>query len=274
MVLQDIRTCPTYVINLDRRPDRWKEFSTQPALKKFTQLQRFSAVDGKTLELFKDDRISLHTRENIKANYRRSHYEINTAGAIGASFSHITIWQNFLKGDAEYLVVFEDDTIVNKDYLSIVDKLIPTLPEGQWDMWLLGTHRWGLDGKPLVKGSLKHWWNVSSFTGAHAYVLSRKGAAILLENPYPIETHIEYYICNCAKFKGLKLIKHWALRMTYFAETTEIADSDTFLNRTTCPLCAIPDEPIYYGLYITYDQMAVLLAVALATVGVWSGLRR
>jgi hypothetical protein len=274
MVLQNIRNHPTYVINLDRRPDRWTEFSKQTTLSQFKDLTRFSAVDGKTIDVFNDPRISIHTRTNIKDNYRRSNYEINTVGAIGASFSHISIWKEFLHGSSEYLVVFEDDTIVDETSLTYIDKLTKVLPTSGWDMWLLGTHRWGLDGRPVEKGNTKGWWYVSAFTGAHAYVLSRKGAEILLEEPFPIETHIEYYISGCARFKKLRVIKHWALRMTYSAEETEIQDSDTFLNRKTCTLCVIPDSYLSYGIYLTYDQIAILLALGITTMGLWTALKK
>ena len=274
MVLKDIRICPTYVINLDRRPDRWNDFSKQSILKEFKHLQRFSAVDGKTLNLVDDERISLHTRHNIQQNYRRSDYEINTAGAIGASFSHITIWKKFLESDSEYLVVFEDDTIVDKKSLEYIDTLIPTLPSSGWDMWLLGTHQWAFEGKPLVKGNPKGWWKVKSFTGAHAYVLSRNGAKILLENPYPIETHIEYYICGCAELKGLRVVRHWALRMGYEAELTETADSDTYLDRKSCPVCVIPDNYTRHGLYFSYEQISILLALGCVSAGVYFGWKK
>jgi hypothetical protein len=141
-------------------------------------------------------------------------------------------------------------------------------------MWLLGTHAWGLEGKPLVKNKPKEWWNIKQFTGAHAYVLSRQGAKILLENPFPIETHIEYYICGCAEFKGLKLIKHSLLRVGYGSEVTEVADSDTFLNRKTCPTCIIPDDYPNYGMYFSHDQLIVMLAIGIAGFGLYSNWKK
>ena len=273
MALQEFRQCPTFVINLDRRPDRWANFSAQPALAEFKQLQRFSAVDGANLNLLQDERISLHTRMNLVNRARRSHYEIATPGACGASFSHIGIWEQFLKSGAEYVVVFEDDTVVDQTSLAYIDALIPRLPT-QWDMWLLGTHKWGLDGKALDPLNPKGWYTVSSFTGAHAYVLSRKGAELLLENPYPIETHIEYYITGCAKLKGLKLIKHWALRMTYFAEATEKDDSDTYDGWKSCPTCYIPDDYPKHGFYLSHSAVAGLVALTLVGAGALIGFAR
>jgi hypothetical protein len=277
MPLKDIRTCPTRVINLDRRTDRWSTFSQQPLLKEFNQLERFSAVDGSKLDVKEDERISIHTRQNISTKTRRSHYEICTAGAIGASLSHLTIWEEFLKGDAEYLVVFEDDTIVNTTALTYIDTLIPKLP-AEWDMWLLGCHRWAFKGEPLEKEAIKSWWRVNAFTGAHAYVLSRRGAELLLQEPYPIETHIEYYISACSALKGLVVIKHWALRMSYFAEATEEDDSDTFDGKKSCPVCYIPDNYPEEGFYLPYWRLSRMLvgagAVALVGYGAYLGFKK
>ena len=162
MSLQDLRTCPAFVINLDRRADRYTKFSSQPALSQFQQLQRFSAVDGSKLDVANDTRISLHTRQNIHRKYRRSHYEICTPGAIGASFSHLTIWKQFLKSDAQYVVVFEDDTLVRESDLFLIDTLIPQLPK-EWDMWLLGTHTWNCSSLPLTS-KWESWHKVKQFT--------------------------------------------------------------------------------------------------------------
>jgi glycosyl transferase family 25 len=270
MVLEDIRTCPTFVINLDKRKDRWQKFSNQASLQEFSNLQRFSAVDGSKLDIFSDDRVSLHTRQNIMNKYRRSHYEINTPGAVGASLSHITLWQNFLKSDAEHLVVFEDDTIVDSLSLEYIDALIPMLPPS-WDMWLLGHHNWSMTSVPITAHDKTGWHRVREFTGAHAYVLSRRGAQILCDTPFPIETHIEFYISACSNLKGLYIIKHDAFRMTYFAEVEQVEDSNT-MNSTfseTCPVCVIPDFYQNEGFYLNYhnfSRMAVAVA-ALAFVG-------
>ena len=263
----DIRKCPTLVINLDRRLDRWNEFKKQPALKQFKKLERFSAVDGSKLDVRNDIRISPHTRQNIFNKYRRSDYEINTAGAIGASFSHISCWKKLLESDAKHMVVFEDDTVVTDEYLKQIDELIPTLPE--WDMWLLGTHAWQFKGEPLSK----KWWKVKQFTGAHAYVISRRGAELLLQECFPIETHIEYYICACANLKGLKLIRNSELRMKYSMELTKSDDSDTFDSYKSCPVCIVPDTFPSTGLYLspaTYERAFIsLTALSIIAIGLY-----
>jgi hypothetical protein len=108
---------------------------------------------------------------------------------------------------------------------------------------------------------------VKAFTGAHAYVLSRRGAEILLQQPFPIETHIEYYITGCAALKGLRLVKHWALRMTYSMEQSESDDSDTFDGRKACPVCYIPDNYPSHGVYLTHGALVGAFALGLVATG-------
>jgi GR25 family glycosyltransferase involved in LPS biosynthesis len=275
MGLTDIRLYPTYVINLDRRPERWNEFSKQPILREFKQLQRFSAVDGSKLDIMNDERVSIHTRHNIHNKFRRSDYEINTVGAIGATFSHVTLWQNFLKGKEEYLVVFEDDTIVGKKEMDLIDSLIPTLPES-WDVWLLGRHNWQFKETHLDPRKPKGWKSVQQFTGAHGYVLSRRGAEILVQNPFPIETHIEYYISACSALKDLRLICHHDLRMKYSMELTKSSDSDTFDSYKSCPVCIVPDNFLNTSLYLSSGTLerAVISISALLIIAYGFYLRR
>lgn len=263
----EFRQSPVFVINLDRRTDRWSQFQKQPTLDEFASVKRFSAVDGSKLDMARDERISLLTRQRIARHYRRSHYEINTLGAIGASLSHIGVWKRFLESSAQYCIVFEDDTVVSKKDLAKIDKLLVTLPP-DWDMWLLGTHAWMFEGVPLT-ASPKGWWKVRQFTGAHAYILSRRGAELLLQEPFPIECHIEFYICAVAQLKGLRIIRHPTLRMTYFAEALELkeGDSDTFEDRLSCPACAIPDD--YYNRYYAWEKNGkVALVVKAVTLGI------
>jgi hypothetical protein len=264
------------VINLDRRKDRWDTFFAQPTVKEFSNIQRFSAVDGSKIDVKNDKRIGIQTRVNIFRKYRRSDYEINTAGAIGASLSHFTLWENFLKSDAQHLVVFEDDTIVDEPTMAKIDKLIPTLPN-EWDMWLLGTHNWEFHGTPL-DGDKNGWWKVRNFTGAHAYVLTRNGAKILMDERFPIQTHVEYYITACAELKGLRIIRHASLRQSYFAELGKTEDSDTFDSRDSCPVCIVPDNFMYTGYYLSPVQAhrasVALLAIGIIGYGIYRGWKK
>lgn len=255
-------TMPIYVINLDRRPDRWETFLKNPYTKTFQNVERFSAFDGKTLDLSGETRISLHTRDTIRKKFRRSHYEINTLGAVGASFSHFGCWKKLLASDSEYAMIFEDDIYIGEKYFEKAKWFARSIPR-DFDIWILGFHPGSLKGTPMMKGS--PWIDVKSFTGAHCYIISRRGAEELLKEAYPVETHVEFYMTTAAKERGLRFFAHRGLRVPAAVEFQLENDSDTLLTKT-CPLCFVPDDP--RDSYFIVSQMGIAqAAVALAAMG-------
>jgi len=269
----DFENMPVYVINLDRREDRWKLFSAQPLVKYFHGLERISATDGKYIDVENDNRISLHTRENIRNNIRRSHYEINTAGACGASFSHIGCWKKFLTTEEKYCMIVEDDCMLDPKKIenaAILSKRIPS----NFDIWVLGAHDSKHIGTPYMPGS--PWLNVTNFTGAHCYIITKHGAETLLKDCFPIETHIEFYMVNCAITNKLKMLKHADLRITQLAEEVNLNDSDT-VAASTCPLCKIPTNPVNKWVLVPISSLfqaaAAAAAVGFVTYGYFKKMR-
>ena len=266
---QDIYNLPVYVINLDRRPDRWRQFQDLSGIHAFKQIKRWSATDGKTLDLSGDTRISLHTRYNISRNFRRAHHEINTAGAIGASFSHYRVWRDLLDGSAPGCIVFEDDVYLDPEILARMRSAFSHAPA--CDMFLFGNHVWNYKDTNLDKGlSQDPYRKVLEFNGAHAYYVSRSFAEVLCANFFPIEQHVEFYMYLTARAYNRLIVRHKGLRVSYVSEVAGDLDSDTFVSINTCPLCLIPDD-MGDGVYMTSQkirEVAVGVAVISAcTIG-------
>ena len=114
----DIFNVPPYVINLKERKARGRRFTEQPATGLLKRLRPSVGVNGKRLNYIKDRRISVRTRLNIFRNYRRSHYEIATLGAVGCSLSHIEVWKNFLASGSTVALIMEDDAIITESILN------------------------------------------------------------------------------------------------------------------------------------------------------------
>lgn len=240
---RNIFTLPTYVINLKERADRWKRFISQPVTSSFKHLKHVFAVNGKRLNYRKDKRISIRTKLNITRNYRRSHYEIATLGAVGSSFSHIDVWKRFIASGAPQCLILEDDAILTDSQLRIINEVTP--PPG-WGIWLLGCYLPNLIVKPLAKG----WSRVYNFTAAHAYILTRAAALKLLEEPFPIETHIEYYMTGTGLLKDIEIVHNDRVHVEFFrkAQGPRTADSNTSQHKKLgCPTCRVPDD--YKQLY-------------------------
>ena len=240
---RDIFSTPAYVINMKERSDRWKRFLSQPVTSSFKHLHRFNATNGKALNYRRDKRISIRTKLNITRNYRRSHYEIATLGAVGSSLSHIAVWKRFVASGAPVCLVLEDDAILTDSQLRLVNEL--TLPKG-WGIWILGCYLPNLIVKPLQDG----WGRVYNFTAAHAYLLTRAAALKLLEEPHPIETHIEYYMTGTSYLKDIQIVHNDNVHVEFFRnpEGPRTADSNTSQHKKSgCPTCNVQDD--YKQLY-------------------------
>ena len=90
-----------FLINLDRRPDRWFEFNANSSSLEIP-IERFSAVDGQDL----------------------SKSELRTPPPVAACWmSHQNVAQKFLESEAEYCLVLEDDLALTKDSISALNQL-------------------------------------------------------------------------------------------------------------------------------------------------------
>ena len=101
----------TYVINLDSRKDRLQ--SIDKDLKKINlEYERFSACDGKKIEIYSKD-IDKYFDKNNKL----------TPGQIGCALSHIKIWEKAIKDNNKYTLVLEDDAIIPSNFWKKINNL-------------------------------------------------------------------------------------------------------------------------------------------------------
>jgi len=111
--------CKTYVLNLDRHPERLAEIGRQLNAQNI-DWQRFSAVDSlntpsKDLDQFTDDAGPIPRMG---------------AGARACTVGHFLIWKNFLATGAEVAFILEDDALLSSKFkafmsegVNLVDKL-------------------------------------------------------------------------------------------------------------------------------------------------------
>lgn len=107
----------TYLINLDRREDRLKNFINQVEKYDLGEFERVSAIDGKTLNL--DD------------------YSKNlTSGELGLVLTNLSIVREAKSMGYKRILIVEDDCIFSDEVLKI-DDYIADLPN-DWDMLYMG----------------------------------------------------------------------------------------------------------------------------------------
>jgi len=235
MTSWSIESIPAFCITLERRPDRWKRFQDQSGIDGLN-LKRFLAVDGKTIDVKKDDRIALCAKRNILSKSRRSHEELDSVGGVGCALSHIAIWQWMVDNNQEVCLVFEDDAVVPPNFVEMANKCISESAILQdpkkWDLWLLGGKWEGLTQIPGETTAVR----VGQFALSHAWVLTLHGAKRLLKAAYPIHAHIDYWVSIYSYVYDFRLVACPDLHLKQYGSSTDIQVGGT------CKICNVPED--------------------------------
>ncbi len=122
-----------YVINLDRRTDRWSLVKNELEKASIKNYERFSAVDGKTLT------------HKYKFVPTEAMSESQALGHIGCTLSHLGVLNKAKSDESERYAVFEDDVVFKENFDQLFDQCFSEVPSN-WDCILLGgSHVGGFD---------------------------------------------------------------------------------------------------------------------------------
>lgn len=169
----------TFVINLDRRPDRWSQFQNLDDPKPL-KYERFSAIDGSKLKP------TLQLQQIFDFN----DYNMRQ-GMVGCAMSHIKLYIQLLQDEeTDVYCILEDDLEFVPDFDSKLLFCAKELHKTKWDMFYLGHHLWKqfIDNEVYSKSL---WPKVEQFDraeslrrsmgGTGGYMITKKGAERLLE---------------------------------------------------------------------------------------------
>jgi glycosyl transferase, family 25 len=231
-----IDSIPAFCITLERRVDRWRRFQDQSGINGL-ELKRFIGVDGKTLDMTTDSRVTTLTKRNIATKSRRSHEELDTIGGVGCALSHIALWQWVVDNNQEMVLVFEDDAVVPPDFIEkanacIKRSMILKDPK-KWDMWLLGGKWEELSSIPDEKEVVR----MDAFVLFHAYVITQRCARQLLKDVYPIHCHIDIWVSIYSYMNGLRLVGSPKLILDQTQRVKTDIQPDNI-----CHICNVPTD--------------------------------
>jgi GR25 family glycosyltransferase involved in LPS biosynthesis len=254
-----VDTIPAFCINMDKRKDRWIQFSAQPGLSGLPKLKRYPAVDGSKLDIMNDTRIPLITKHNILYKTRRSHEELNTKGGIGCALSHMGIWEWQVKNNVPVVLIFEDDARVTPDFVPYMNQVIqasPTLQNpSRWDFLNLANTRSTI--RVLEPQSTLSTMDV--FVGMQCYLITLPCAKkFLKEARNALHLHIDIWIAFYKKVHGLDILCLSKYMVRQRSSKTDIQDLEG------CALCNITNDFPKTHRFISVEEFWLLRAMELA----------
>jgi glycosyl transferase family 25 len=171
-----------YVINLDRDAERLASICDNLAQLGLA-FERIPAVMGKDVPAW-EKLVDLPTYA------WRNRLDVPRAGEVGCYLSHLKAMETFLKTDAPWCVILEDDVEV----LPACAEVLRSLAEkGDWDLVKLFNFHSGMPVKKreLVGGHhlVAH---LTRTTSSAAYVVNRRAAETLLKSMLPITEQVDH----------------------------------------------------------------------------------
>jgi glycosyl transferase, family 25 len=167
----------TWVINLDRAPDRLARVRAQlDALG--LPWTRLPAVDARALT--QEQAASLD-----EPAYRRKHGMTPSLGELGCYLSHIEVMRALLASPHEFALVLEDDVLLHEPLPAVLEGLVAC--SDRWDVVKLSAVHSGTP-VPYLQVAPGHSLAVmlSRCTGSSAYVLNRRAAEAYVAGLLPM----------------------------------------------------------------------------------------
>jgi len=166
---------PTYVINLEKTPQRYEYVSKQLKAMRISH-KRWLATDGRAT--FNADLLEL----GIKY---KTHKQPERRGPAGCSASHIRLWKHLVDIEANWTLVLEDDVHFHPRFLDLFPTYWNQIPADAIIIFPGYCFPNGKSTTPVCRGS-----NMCT----HSYIINARGAQYLLDNLLPMKWNIDIAI--------------------------------------------------------------------------------
>jgi GR25 family glycosyltransferase involved in LPS biosynthesis len=159
-----------YVINLNRRPDRWRDINKY--FGSVWKLNRWPAVDGRKIT---------DLSKHIDGNY----YDVSPS-KLACALSHYQLWTHIVNNNEDNILILEDDAIPTKNFYKW-----KSIQFSDWNILFLGVL-----GEDNNCGQMiaKNIYRINNLYGTHAYIIRHSYARTLLnliKYPFDIQVPIK-----------------------------------------------------------------------------------
>ena len=151
-----------------------------------------------TIQIRSEEDLSSFYAHNPDFNIDPNGYNLDSIqgwkmGELGIWASNYTAWKNFLKTDAEYLILMEDDIVIKDNFFELLEKYLSEI-RIEWDLFSFFIPS---DQFPSYKDDLSISENVCRAYqdwSCACYILTRRGAekALINMNP-PVSLPLDWY---------------------------------------------------------------------------------
>lgn len=171
-----------YVINLDRDAERMSSIRANlEALG--LPFERLPAVVGKDVPEWEK-------LVDLPAYAWRNRLDTPRAGEVGCYLSHLLAMETFLRTDAPWCVILEDDVEVLPACAEVLQSLAE---QDDWDLVKLFNFHAGMPvTKRALAGGHRLVAHLTRTTSSAAYVVNRHAAATLLKSMRPISEQVDH----------------------------------------------------------------------------------
>jgi GR25 family glycosyltransferase involved in LPS biosynthesis len=128
--------------------------------------------------------------QNLVRWGRHDHMQLYSGGSLGCLMSHIEVWKQ-VKGVS---LVLEEDANLDSVSMKRLRDLMVDMQDLQWDLLMLEGGHLGLNGVWKYIGenaaTCANWstldsWESCNWMGSRGYLITERGAQLLLKNAYP-----------------------------------------------------------------------------------------
>ncbi len=221
---------PVYIINLDRRSDRWMRISELlDGMRGGVTYHRISGIDSLNALDYEENEL-FHVR-TCEAKVKKN--ESLPRKLKACSFSHLKAMDTFLASNCAYALILEDDAVIASDISSLCAST-DWIPKNADLINLEVTH----EGREILSSPkvgatpsgrvLRKFYDFQA--GACAYIISRRGAKIVLSAknrlsvPFDVLLHYPVYSKISRKLRPIQIFPAMARQLP----THEDNPSDTF----------------------------------------------
>lgn len=190
----------TYVINLDRSPDRWAHAQEVCRRAGLTNVIRFRGVDGRQLT---DDAVTDLQKRGLLATGDWAFDAACKTGELGCALSHATLIEEIVTRGWRNALILEDDVDLAGDPVTWPQRLqraYRDLPNS-WEIWYL--YRC-LDIEHRVERISPR--NVIPWTpqGCAGFAVTARGAQIIRDATHPVGNAVDRVLMNVVKSRRIE----------------------------------------------------------------------